>query len=90
VPIFGDAGGEPPVPATEERLAEPGPLAELDGQRLLLQAAERLLDGVDRALACLDEGTYGTCEVCGDALEDDDLERDPLLTHCVAHRQTGD
>ncbi len=71
---------------TKERMAEPGPPPEIEEQRVLLHAAERLLDGVDRALARLDDGTYGTCEACGAALDERDLEGDPLLTHCVAHR----
>ena len=87
--MIGDARGERSLPVTEEQLAEPRPVPELEGQRMLLQAAERLLDGVDRALTSLDDGTYGTCEVCGDALDEQDLEGDPLLTRCVAHRPPG-
>ena len=77
------------MPVTKERPAEPVPVPEIEEQRMLLQAAERLLDGVDRALARLDDGTYGTCEVCGGALDDGDLEGDPLLTRCAAHRSPG-
>ena len=77
------------MPVTKEWPAEPGPVPEIEEQRMLLQAAERLLDGVDRALARLDDGTYGTCEVCGGALDDGDLEEDPLLTRCAAHRSPG-
>ncbi len=87
--MIGDARGERSLPVTEEQLAEPRPVPELEGQRMLLQAAERLLDGVDRALTSLDDGTYGTCEVCGDALDDQDLEGAPLLTRCIAHRPRG-
>ncbi len=84
--MIGDARGERSLPVTEEHLAEPRQVPELEGQRMLLHAAERLLDGVDRALTSLDDGTYGTCDVCGDVLDDQDLEGDPLLTRCVAHR----
>jgi len=85
----GDVPGEHPLPVTLDRLAEPGAVPEIEEQRMLLHVAERLLDGVDRALARLDDGTYGTCEVCGAALDDHDLEGDPLLTRCVAHRSPG-
>jgi RNA polymerase-binding transcription factor DksA len=57
--------------------------------RALLRAAERTLDGVDRALAALDEGTYGACELCGAAVPGRDLELDPLVTRCAAHRVAG-
>ena len=77
------------MPVTNERPAEPVPVPEIEEQRMLLQAAERLLDGVDRALARLDDGTYGACEACGAALDDRDLEEDPLLTRCAAHRSPG-
>jgi DnaK suppressor protein len=52
----------------------------------LLRAAERLLDDVDRALTSLDDGSYGTCERCGAAIDDGDLQEDPLVTACPQHR----
>lgn len=58
--------------------------------RTLLRAAERLLDDVDRALAALDGGTYGTCEVCGAAIDDRELEGDALASRCASHPQSGD
>lgn len=71
--------------------ADPGAPAADDGlvadeHRALLRAAERLLDGVDRALGSLDDGSYGTCEVCGTSVDDRDLEEDPVLMRCPQHR----
>ena len=43
------------------------------------------LDAVERALDRLDEGTYGTCEVCGAELADDVLAEDPTARRCPAH-----
>ena len=60
-----------------------------DEHATLLRTAELLLDGVDRALAALDDGTYGTCEVCGTPLGDSDLEEDPVLVKCLEHRGPG-
>ena len=57
-----------------------------DEHATLLRSAERLLDGVDRALASLDDGTYGTCKVCGTPLGDSDLEDDPVRVRCPEHR----
>jgi RNA polymerase-binding transcription factor DksA len=46
---------------------------------------EEDLADVERALARLDEGTYGRCEVCGDALSDAELEHAPATRFCRAH-----
>jgi DnaK suppressor protein len=43
------------------------------------------LADVDRALERLDDGSYGTCEVCGEAIPDDVLERAPVTRLCAGH-----
>ncbi len=50
-----------------------------------LTRAAAVLDGVDRALERLSEGTYGTCEVCGTPVLAADLERDPARRQCEQH-----
>jgi len=42
-----------------------------------------LLTQVDSALEKLNNGTYGICEVCHDAVEDERLLVDPLITVCL-------
>ncbi|MFN8157225.1 MAG: TraR/DksA C4-type zinc finger protein [Candidatus Nanopelagicales bacterium] len=39
---------------------------------------------VERALAKLDEGTYGTCDVCGGEIPPGRLEVHPWAVRCVA------
>ncbi len=51
----------------------------------LLATAEAVLDDVDRALARLDQGTYGTCEVCGAVIDEDRLVVGPTTRTCGAH-----
>jgi len=51
----------------------------------LLSEAERALDDVDHALERIDQGTYGTCEVCGAAIADDHLEARPTAGTCERH-----
>jgi DnaK suppressor protein len=42
------------------------------------------LTDVERALAKLDDGTYGVCDVCGDLIPDERLEARPWTALCVA------
>jgi RNA polymerase-binding transcription factor DksA len=43
------------------------------------------LAGVEASLRRLDDGTYGTCEVCGIPIEAVALEADPLHSRCPDH-----
>src|SRR3954465_7775493 len=44
-----------------------------------------LLAEVDRALAKLDDETYGRCDVCGDDIGAGRLEARPWATRCLRH-----
>ncbi len=55
-------------------------------ERLEADALRAELDDVERALARLDDGTYGTCEVCGSVLADDQLAERPQTRLCEQHR----
>lgn len=44
-----------------------------------------LLDQVRRARSRLDEGSYGTCEVCGRSIDPARLEARPWATRCIEH-----
>jgi DnaK suppressor protein len=50
-----------------------------------LARSSAVLDGVDRALERLSEGTYGTCETCGAPVREADLARDPTRRLCEQH-----
>jgi len=50
-----------------------------------LTRAATVLDGVDRALERLSDGTYGQCETCGAPVLEGDLERDPTQRMCGQH-----
>ena len=39
----------------------------------------------ERAIAKLDEGTYGSCDACGEPIGDERLEFRPYATRCVQH-----
>lgn len=44
-----------------------------------------ILNEVRQARARVAEGTYGTCEVCGQAIPEGRLEARPWATRCVQH-----
>lgn len=51
----------------------------------LAASVREQLDDVERALARLDEGTYGTCEVCGAPIGEPRLEALPATRFCIDH-----
>ena len=46
---------------------------------------EARYDTVLAALARIDKGTYGVCEVCGSAIEESRLSADPAAATCIKH-----
>ncbi|MGE5458125.1 MAG: SpoIIE family protein phosphatase [Methanococcaceae archaeon] len=44
----------------------------------------RLLEEIDAAFERMENGTYGICEVCGDPIEEERLEANPLLKVCIS------
>ncbi|MDA8357626.1 MAG: hypothetical protein M0Z95_15325 [Actinomycetota bacterium] len=56
----------------------------------LMTGAERVLDGVEHALARLADGRYGMCETCGAPIADDVLAETPLVENCERHLPLGE
>ena len=50
-----------------------------------MDTIEQDLADVERALALLDEGTYGQCEHCGGPIDDDVLVMAPTTRFCAEH-----
>jgi DnaK suppressor protein len=50
-----------------------------------LAHSTRVLNDVDRALARLSDGSYGSCESCGEPILDVDLAVDPTRRVCAEH-----
>jgi len=72
--------------AFDENFADSGQVAAEQGENKVLAAQLRSeLDEVDRALAKLDGGTYGLCEVCGEQIAAPRLEAMPATRFCIAH-----
>jgi len=50
-----------------------------------LDSIERDLAAVEGALAQLDDGSYGVCQVCQGPIADDVLAADPTARRCAGH-----
>jgi RNA polymerase-binding transcription factor DksA len=72
--------------AFDDNFADSGQVAAEQGENKVLAAQLRAeLDDVERALAKLDEGTYGRCETCGDPIAPARLEAMPATRFCITH-----
>ena len=64
--------------------AEGGSLAfELEKELSVAQNAQDLLDKVERAMECSEDGTYGDCADCGTPIPVARLDALPYATRCV-------
>ena len=70
----------------DDNFADSGQVAAEQGENQALAAQLRNeLDEVERALAKLDDGTYGTCETCGEPIASARLEAKPAARYCITH-----
>jgi DnaK suppressor protein len=70
----------------DEGFADSGQVAAEQGEnKVLAQRLRNELDEVERALAKLDDGTYGLCEVCGQPIAEPRLEAMPATRFCIDH-----
>ncbi len=59
--------------------------AERGEAERLSNSLRETLDEVEVALAKLDDGTYGRCEECGEAIATARLEAMPAARYCITH-----
>jgi DnaK suppressor protein len=60
---------------------------ERDHEMSLANNARDMLDQTERALAKIDDGTYGVCESCGKAIGKGRLQAFPRATLCVSCKE---
>lgn len=59
--------------------------AERGETEALTSSLRESLEDVEHALAKLDDGTYGTCEECGEPIAAARLEAMPAARFCITH-----
>lgn len=77
--------------ANEESIGAVGDTGDESVMRMItdlgLQEAGRDLEelhGIDAALRRIDDGSYGTCEMCAGEIDSRRLEAQPTATRCIA------
>jgi RNA polymerase-binding transcription factor DksA len=61
------------------------PLVEAAGA--LIKEAEGRLDAIEAAIAAVEAGSYGRCEICGTEIEAERLAVRASEARCAAHRE---
>ncbi len=56
-----------------------------EGNTAILADLEAQYDAVLLALKNIEKGTYGTCKVCGDKIDEARLDADPSASTCKEH-----
>ena len=56
----------------------------------LEESEEQKLAAIDAALARIDDGTFGTCETCGNPIGEERLEAMPWATQCIDCRRKAE
>ena len=71
---------------SDDNFADSGQVAAEQGENKLLAAQLRgELEEIERAMAKIEDGTYGRCETCGEAIPAPRLEAVPTARFCIAH-----
>ena len=81
-----DLGVEGETGIVDDNFADTAQVSAEQGEAQALAAQLRdQLDDVEHALARLDDGTYGACEVCGQPIGEARLEVMPATRFCIQH-----
>ena len=76
------AANPEPEPDPNDRADQ---MATYSGNSAILTDLEIRYNEVKDALARIDGGSYGTCRICGNAIEEDRLDADPSADTCKQH-----
>ena len=80
--------GELSSAALDQHLADhASEMLDREVDESLEENAELLVRDIDQALRKIDDGTYGTCERCGQDIPEERLDAVPYATLCVSCKQ---
>lgn len=80
----GDQNGSDELATVDQHPADAGSETfEREKDMAILNNLEEQVSEIEKALARVDEGTYGTCEACGKPIGDERLEVVPTARYCV-------
>ncbi len=60
-------------------------IEELANNVAIVEELEKRLHAITAALAKIENGTYGICDVCGERIPQERLEANPAAATCTAH-----
>jgi len=63
---------------------------EREKNMLFAQREGSYIDYLDEALGRIEDGTYGSCRICGNKIGRARLEAVPMATQCIACKSKGD
>ena len=83
-----DDGGELSSAGGDQHLADHATdMVDREIDDSLEENADRVVQEIDEALRRLDDGTYGTCAVCGEQIPEERLAAIPYATLCVRDKR---
>lgn len=56
----------------------------------ILESTDEQLRDIERAFARIEDGSYGTCEVCGRPIGDERLQAKPSARLCIDHQREAE
>ena len=84
--VPGDWEPVPPETAVESDPADKAEeIMQNENNAAILADLEARYDTILSALAKIEKGAYGLCEVCGSVIEEKHLEADPAARTCLKH-----
>jgi RNA polymerase-binding transcription factor DksA len=84
--VPGDWEAIPSEIGTESDLADQADVVmSRESNTAILADLEARYDAIRAALVRIEKGKFGTCEVCGEEIEEARLEADPSATTCKKH-----
>lgn len=60
-------------------------IEEYEENMAIVSTLETRYQDLRSALAKIDKGTYGLCEICGESIDEKRLEANPSAKHCRKH-----